>query len=91
MGMIGAVGEGYSTISTDAGLGPQVEPTDWALVSPGNVNLYLLENLASVSSNDAAVIGKAITTSFYGEAPKYSYFRLFSRRSARLNACSALP
>jgi S-formylglutathione hydrolase FrmB len=74
MGMVAAVGEGYSTISTDAGLGSQVEPTDWALVSPGNVNLYLLENLASVSLNDAALIGKAVTTSFYGEAPKYSYF-----------------
>lgn len=74
MGMTAAVGEGYSTVSTDAGLGSQVYPTDWALLSPGNVNLYLLQDLASVSLNDMAIIGKAVTASFYGEAPKYSYF-----------------
>lgn len=74
MGMTAAVGEGYSTVSTDAGLGSQVYPTDWALLSPGNVNLYLLQDLASVSLNDMAIIGKAVTSSFYGEPPKYSYF-----------------
>jgi feruloyl esterase len=74
MGMTAAVGEGYSTISTDAGLGSHVYPKDWALLSPGNVNLYLLQNLASVSLNDMAVIGKAVSTSFYGQPPRYSYF-----------------
>jgi feruloyl esterase len=74
MGMAGAVGEGYSTVSTDAGLGSSDDPVDWALLSPGNVNLYLLQDLASVSLNDMAVIGKGITSSFYGQAPKYSYF-----------------
>lgn len=74
MSMSGAIGEGYSTISTDAGLGTAVYPTDWALLSPGNVNLYLLQDLASVSLNDMAVIGKSISTSFYGQAPRYSYF-----------------
>lgn len=74
MGMTAAVGEGYSTVSTDAGLGSQVYPTDWALLSPGNVNLYLLQDLGSVSLNDMAIIGKAVSTSFYGQPPKYSYF-----------------
>ncbi|KAJ4361249.1 hypothetical protein N0V95_002067 [Ascochyta clinopodiicola] len=74
MGMKAAVGEGYSTVSTDAGLGSDVFPTNWGLLSSGNVNLFLLQNLASVSLNDAAIIAKSITTSFYGEAPKYSYF-----------------
>jgi hypothetical protein len=74
MGMAAAVGEGYSTVSTDAGLGSQVYPTDWALLSPGNVNLYLLQDLGSVSLNDMAIIGKAVSTSFYGQPPQYSYF-----------------
>lgn len=74
MGMAAAIGEGYSAISTDAGLGSAVTPTSWGLLSPGNVNLYLLQDLASVSLNDAAVIGKSISNSFYGQPPKYSYF-----------------
>lgn len=74
MGMTAAVGQGYSAISTGAGLGSQIYPTEWALLSPGNANLYLLKNLASVSLNDTSVNGKAVTTNFYGAAPKYSYF-----------------
>ncbi|KAH8897580.1 feruloyl esterase-like protein B precursor [Thozetella sp. PMI_491] len=73
-GMIGAMGEGYATVGTDAGLGSAVYPTTWGLISEGNVNLYLLQNLASVSLNDAAVISKSIINSFYGQPPKYSYF-----------------
>ncbi|KAK3935404.1 putative feruloyl esterase [Diplogelasinospora grovesii] len=74
MGMTASIGEGYSTVSTDAGLGSETTPVNWGLLSPGNANLYLLQNLASVSLNDAAVIGKSITSSYYGQPPKYSYF-----------------
>ena len=74
MGMSGAIGEGYSTVSTDAGLGSEMTPKKWGLVSPGNVNWYLLQNLASVSLNEMAIIGKSISESFYGVPPKYSYF-----------------
>ncbi|KAF4630690.1 hypothetical protein G7Y89_g7442 [Cudoniella acicularis] len=73
-GMTAAIGEGYSAVSTDAGLGDQVTPINWALLPDGNVNLNLLEDLASISLNDAAVIGKSITSSFYGKPPKYSYW-----------------
>jgi hypothetical protein len=52
-GMKGALGDGYATITTDAGIGSSQEPSGWALVSEGNVNLYKLRNLASVSLNDA--------------------------------------
>lgn len=50
--MSGAVADGYATVTTDAGLGPAPDPTTWALLSPGNVNLYDLQNLASVSLED---------------------------------------
>jgi feruloyl esterase len=76
--MAGAIAEGYATLSTDAGLqttnNPSVDVNAWALVSPGNVNLYLLQNLATVSLNDAAIIGKSVVRSFYGQPAKYSYF-----------------
>ena len=72
--MISSTYEGYATIGTDAGLGSANHPREWALLSPGNVNLYSLQNLASRSLDDAAKIGKAITASFYGKKAKYSYF-----------------
>lgn len=50
--MNGAVADGYATITTDAGLGSAQEPSPWALNSPGNVNLYNLQNVGSVSLND---------------------------------------
>lgn len=71
--MIGALGGGYATITTDAGVSGPV-PDDWALVSEGNVNLYALQNFASVSLRDQAVIGKSLIESFYGEGPSYSYW-----------------
>ncbi|KAE8449645.1 hypothetical protein EG329_007975 [Mollisiaceae sp. DMI_Dod_QoI] len=73
VGMAAAVGEGYAAVSTDAGLG-SLDPMAWALLSPGNVDMYLLQDLASVSLNDAAIIGKAIIREFYGQGPAYSYW-----------------
>ncbi len=52
VGMQGALADGYATITTDAGLGSAMDASPWAHVSPGNVNLYNLQNLASVSLND---------------------------------------
>jgi hypothetical protein len=73
-GMSGAIGEGYATITTDAGLGIAMDPSPWALLSPGNLDLYALQNLGSVSLNDMAVLGKALIQSFYGRQPEYSYW-----------------
>lgn len=52
--MYGALADGYATSTTDAGLlpGESNDPNKWAQVSPGNVNLYNLQNLGSVSLGD---------------------------------------
>jgi hypothetical protein len=52
VGMAGAVGEGYVATTTDAGVGSSLIPDPWALTSPGNVNLYALQDFASVALND---------------------------------------
>lgn len=55
--MYGALADGYATVTTDAGLPHGMHDGDpansWALLSPGNVDLYKLQNLASVSLDDA--------------------------------------
>lgn len=72
--MVGAIGEGYATVTTDAGLGSATDPTNWGLTCPGNPNLYLLQNLGSVSLYDEAVIAKSLIQSYYGSGPAYSYW-----------------
>ncbi|RAR10655.1 feruloyl esterase b precursor [Stemphylium lycopersici] len=67
--MAGALGEGYVASSTDAGIGSSTQPDPWALNSPGNVDLYALQNMASVSLNDQDII-----SSFYGQPAEYSYW-----------------
>ena len=48
--MNGAIADGYATVTTDAGVA--TEFSEWVLVSPGNLNLYNMQNFASVSLND---------------------------------------
>ncbi|AEO68166.1 uncharacterized protein THITE_2117584 [Thermothielavioides terrestris NRRL 8126] len=73
-GMAGAIGDGYATTTTDAGLGANPDPSRVALASPGNINWYTLTNFASVALNDQAVIGKALVARFYGRPPSFSYW-----------------
>ncbi|KAF7935123.1 uncharacterized protein EAE98_003168 [Botrytis deweyae] len=76
------VSEGYVAAGTDGGhyVGNDItNPTafyasDWAHVSPGNVNLYLLQDFASVALNDMTIIGKSVAASYYGRNPDYSYW-----------------
>ncbi|KAI1332616.1 Tannase/feruloyl esterase [Xylariaceae sp. FL0255] len=72
--MSGAIAHGYATVTTDAGLGNAQVPHAWALKSPGNVDWDLLQNLASISLNEQALIGKHLIESYYGRPPDYSYF-----------------
>lgn len=76
--LFNAISYGYAAASTDGGhaLGPSPDASidSWALISPGNVNLYLFQDFAHVALNDMTVIGKAVTTSFYGCSPSRSYW-----------------
>lgn len=77
--MNGALADGFATITTDAGLTTgndpdSVPPGPWAQTSPGNVNLYALQNLGSVSLVDEAIIGKEAIKKYYGSGPEYSYW-----------------
>lgn len=77
MGMSAAISEGYATFATDAGLQPltnALTPEGWAMPLEGEPNLRLLENLASDSLYEVAVIAKNFTAAFYTEPARYSYF-----------------
>jgi pimeloyl-ACP methyl ester carboxylesterase len=67
-----AASEGFATVSTDGGhIGQDIT---WSLISPGNVNWVLLQDLASITLDDAATLGKAVIKAYYGKAPSYSYW-----------------
>ncbi len=70
-----AVAQGYSAVSTDGGHELNVtSAAAWALISPGNVDWNLLQDFASTALADMTMLGKAVTKSYYGTAPKYSYW-----------------
>jgi feruloyl esterase len=76
-GMAAAISEGYATYATDAGLGllaDTLTPESWALPEEGKPNMRLLQNLASDSLYEGAVIAKNFTAAFYAQPAKYSYF-----------------
>lgn len=75
-GLVSAISSGYASVTTDAGLnlGLDISAGAWALLSPGNVNLYNMQNLASRSLHDQALIGKSVIKDFYGRSPKTSYW-----------------
>jgi hypothetical protein len=70
-----AVKDGYAVAGTDGGhVNDFEDPSTWALGPDGHVDQALLLNFASRSLHDMAVAGKAVTTSHYGKAPRYSYW-----------------
>jgi hypothetical protein len=73
--MIAAVDAGFAVAETNAGVTTNnLSPAAWALSSPGNPNIQRLNTFASVAYHDAAMIGKDIVESFYGQPPSYSYW-----------------
>ena len=66
---------GYATAATDAGVGDNpVDVSGWALTPAGKVNAPLLENFASRSMHDMAVVGKEVTKNFYNRPASYAYW-----------------
>lgn len=93
--MVSAISQGYAAVSTDGGhdgIGqtPQRALADsWALNSPGNVDLYALQNFASVAINDMTVLGKQLTEAYASGnctgAPftiSTDWHRLFNQKNA---------
>jgi hypothetical protein len=72
-GMTAAVAQGYAAVATNGGWTSSL-PKDFALLSPGNVDIKSLRHFASTSLNDVSIIGKSVIQSFYGQPPKYSYW-----------------
>jgi len=74
--MIPAVDAGYATASTDAGVSTNfTSPASWALLRPGTVDLATFNTFGSEALHYMALIGKAVTSDYYGQAPSYSYWQ----------------
>lgn len=69
-----AVDAGYSVASTDSGVPISFFSfKDWALLGPGNPYINRLNTFASRGLHEMALIGKSITSDYYGQAAEYSY------------------
>ncbi|AUI59407.1 tannase/feruloyl esterase family alpha/beta hydrolase [Amycolatopsis sp. BJA-103] len=72
--LVQAVKDGYSGVTTDAGVPLTFLDTSWALTDNGEINKPLVTNFATRSVHEAAVIGKDVTRKFYQRAVSYSYW-----------------
>jgi len=73
--LVQAVKAGYAAGATDAGVGQNpIDVSGWALTSTGTVDRPLLENFASRSLHDLAVVGKDVAKQFYGRSVTYAYW-----------------
>lgn len=68
-----AVKGGYAAATTDAGVSSYLD-TRWGLKGDGTVDRALLENFASRSEHEAAVVAKGVIAAHYQRAAAYSYF-----------------
>ncbi|KAF2643394.1 feruloyl esteras-like protein B precursor [Massarina eburnea CBS 473.64] len=71
--MSGAIGEGYATVTSNGGV-PNEFLSDWALLSPGNVDLFALQNFGHVALKDSAIAAQSVVESFYGTKANFSYW-----------------
>lgn len=74
--MAKAVIVNYASVGTDAGhtIDDSQHSGSWSLNESGKVNMPLLKDFAHVALNDAAIIGKDVVRSYYGNGPQYSYW-----------------
>ncbi|MFE3502830.1 tannase/feruloyl esterase family alpha/beta hydrolase [Kitasatospora sp. NPDC059160] len=72
-GLAAAVKQGYAAATTDAGVGGALD-TSWALDAAGRVDTALLDNFASRSAHEMALVGKEVVAAAYGRAASYSYW-----------------
>lgn len=77
-GLVNSVALGYASANTDAGHDifddRAAANVEWALHAPGVVNLPLIHDFGYLALDDMTKMAKAVTKSFYGSAPKYSYW-----------------
>ena len=69
-----AVKDGYSAVTTDAGVSSNPLDTSWALTAGGTVDRTLLTNFATRSVHEEALIGKDVTQRYYHRPVAYSYW-----------------
>ncbi|OLE24144.1 MAG: tannase [Catenulispora sp. 13_1_20CM_3_70_7] len=70
----GAVKQGYAAATTDAGVDTSGLNSSWALDSSGQINTALLQDFASRSVHEMALVGKEVVADAYSHAANYSYF-----------------
>jgi feruloyl esterase len=69
------VDAGFSVATTDGGVPfNQQSSSDWALLSPGNPDIARLDTFANQALHNLAVIGKAVTESYFAQPAAYSYW-----------------
>ena len=66
------VSKGYAVAATDTG--NPAGSADFAIGPEGRSAWLQMRDNAYVGIHDMTVVGKALTESFYGKAPRYSYF-----------------
>jgi hypothetical protein len=69
----GPVSEGYAAATTDTGHSSMFSGS-FVLDENGRLNWTMVRDFSYVGLHDLAVVGKSITTAFYGSIPKYSYW-----------------
>ncbi|MFJ4102986.1 tannase/feruloyl esterase family alpha/beta hydrolase [Amycolatopsis japonica] len=72
--LVQAVKDGFSGVTTDAGVPLTFLDTSWALNSRGEINRPLVTNFATRSVHEAALVGKDVTQKFYQREVAYSYW-----------------
>ena len=73
-----AVDKGFVAVVTDSGQASgqiaATDPSPWAVTSPGNLSLPLIEDFASRTLGELSTIAKHATRDYFGDEPSYSYF-----------------